>query len=192
MLYLWNVYDNNNKMVVITRPIPQNTSEPSGKRFSQANSLSVLPSLCLHPHIPWSWARERGYNKSHLENYSSFIFNCYNVMLLLPSCLKPSWLTSGVGLFHCSANNILLKEEQPHAMGKARCGGQGPSHQGKSCSLLACALTRRWLTWMGAKEGNGGWAVGTLAARLVAPRETRGFQKATAVTGMEGRSEALL
>ena len=45
---------------------------------------------------------------------------------------------------------------------------------------------------MGAKEGNGGWAVGTLAARLVAPRETRGFQKATAVTGMEGRSEALL
>ena len=193
MLYLWNLCDSNNKMAIITRPVPQkNISEPSGKRFCQANSLSVFSSLCLHSHIPWSWAYERGYNKSHPENYSSFIFNCGNVMLLLPSCLKPSWLTSGVGLFHCSANSILLEEEQPHAMGKARCGGQGPSRQGKSCSLLACALTRRWLTWMGAKEGNGGWAVGTLAAKPVAPHETRDFQKATGITDMEGGSEALL
>lgn len=127
MLYLWNLYDNNNKMAIITRPVPQkDISEPSGKRFCQANSLSVFSFLCLHPYIPWSWAHERGYNKSHPENYSSFIFNCGNVMLLLPSCLKPSWPTSGVGLFHCSANSILLEEEQPHAMGKARCGARVP------------------------------------------------------------------
>ena len=45
---------------------------------------------------------------------------------------------------------------------------------------------------MGAKAGNSGWAVGTLAAKPVAPHETRAFQKATGITDMEGESEALL
>lgn len=45
---------------------------------------------------------------------------------------------------------------------------------------------------MGATEENGGWAVGTLAANPVAPHETRGLQKATGITDMEGGSEALL
>lgn len=88
--------------------------EATQQETAENTNLSLLlhPSLCSFQQIPPVGACEEGHNKSHIENYQSSVFSSCNVTFFLPSCLKPSWLTSGVGLFHCSDDGILLEKEQ--------------------------------------------------------------------------------
>lgn len=133
--------------------LPEEKIWAEWKATQKETLLRTQTLVCLpfvHTNKSPSGACEEGHNKSHIENYQSSLFSCCNITFFLPTCLKPSWLTSGVGHFHCSDNGILLEKEQPQATGMR----PGVPPTGLHCVFV---LTR-WQPMTGA--GKEEWWVG--------------------------------